>query len=95
MKIAKGKITTKKSGNGGYKSAWIYIPSKIYKDNMFPFKDDEELIIEIDDESLVISRNDDRSNVLRRFGVENANLPKLLEIKANENKNKPYLYFKD
>lgn len=62
---------------------------------MFPFKDDEEIVIEIDDESLIISRNDDRSNVLREFGVENANLPKLLEIKANENKYKPYLYFKD
>ncbi|MFW9825072.1 MAG: AMP-binding protein [Candidatus Thorarchaeota archaeon] len=95
MKIAKGKITTKKSGNGGYKSAWIYIPSKVYKNDLFPFKDNEEIIIEIGDDSLIISRNDDRSKVLREFGEENANLPKVLEIKAEENKNKPFLYYKD
>ncbi len=95
MREAKGKITTKKSGNGGYKSAWIYIPSKVYKDGLFPFHDDEEVIIEIEDESLIISRNDDRSKILREFGIENATLPKLLEIKAVENKHQPFLYFKD
>jgi crotonobetaine/carnitine-CoA ligase len=95
LKIARGKITTKKSGNRGYKSAWVYIPSKVYKDNLFPFQDDEEVIIEIEDDSLVISRNDDRSKVLREFGIENATLPRLLEIKAAENKDKPFLYFKD
>ena len=51
MKVAKGKITTKKSGNGGYKSAWIYIPSKVYKDELFPVQDNEEVIIEIVDGS--------------------------------------------
>jgi crotonobetaine/carnitine-CoA ligase len=95
LKVAKGKITTKKSGNGGYKSVWVYIPSKVSKDNLFPFQDDEEVIIEIEDESLVISKNDDRSKNLREFGVENATLPKLLEIKAAENKDQPFLYFKD
>jgi len=95
MKVAKGKITTKKSGNGGYKSGWIYIPSKVYKDNLFPFQENEEVIIEIEDESLVISKNDDRSKVLREFGAENATLPNLLEIKAAENMNQPFLYFKD
>lgn len=95
MKVAKGKITTKKSGNRGYKSGWIYIPSKVYKDNLFPFQDDEEVIIEIEDQSLVISKNDDRSKILREFGAENATLPRLLEIKAAENKNQPYLYFED
>ncbi|MHA2397475.1 MAG: AMP-binding protein [Promethearchaeota archaeon] len=95
MKTAKGKITTKKSGNRGYKSAWIYIPSKVYKDGLFPFLDDEEVIIEIEEESLVISKNDDRSKILRDFGKENATIPRLLEIKALENCHKPFLYFKD
>ena len=95
MTVAKGKITTKKSGNGGYKSVWIYIPSKVYKNSLFPFQDNEEVIIEIEDESLKISKNDDRSKILREFGIENATLPRLLEIKAAENKDQPFLYFKD
>ena len=95
MTTARGKITTKKSGNGGYKSAWIYIPSKIYKDKLFPFQDNEEIVIEIEDGSLVISKNDDLSKILREFGSDNATLPKLLEIKAVENKYQPFLYFKD
>ena len=53
MKEAKSKITTKKSGNRGYKSAWIYIPSKIYKSESFPFREDEEIIIDIEDENLI------------------------------------------
>jgi len=95
LKVAKGKITTKKSGNGGYKSAWIYIPSRVYKDELFPFQENEEVIIEIEDGTLVISKNDDRSKILRNFGIENATLPKLIEIKAEKNKDKPFLYFKD
>ena len=95
MKEAKSKITTKKSGNRGYKSAWIYIPSKIYKSDNFPFRDNEEVIIEIEEGSLTISKNDERSRILRSFGMENATLPKLLEIKAKTNKDQPFLYFKD
>ena len=95
MKEVKSKITTKKSGNGGYKSAWIYIPSKIYKNENFPFKEDEEIVIDIEDGSLIISKNDECSRIIRNFGVENATLPKLLEIKAEKNKNQPFLYFKD
>ncbi|MHA1992848.1 MAG: AMP-binding protein [Candidatus Hodarchaeales archaeon] len=95
MKEAKSKITTKKSGNGGYKSAWIYIPSKIYKSENFPFQDDEEVVIEIEEGSITISKNDERSRILRNFGVENATLPRLLEIKAKTNKFHPFLYFKD
>ena len=95
MKEAKSKITTKKSGNRGYKSAWIYIPSKIYKSDNFPFRDNEEVIIEIEEGSLTISKNDERSRILRSFGIENATLPKLLEIKAKTNKDQPFLYFKD
>ena len=55
MNEARGKITTKKSGNGGYKSAWIYIPSRIYRNDNFPFLDNEEVIIQIEDGSLKIS----------------------------------------
>jgi acyl-CoA synthetase (AMP-forming)/AMP-acid ligase II len=95
MNEARGKITTKKSGNGGYKSAWIYIPSKIYRNENFPFLDNEEIIIEIEDGSLKISKNDERSRIIRNFGLENASLPKLLDIKAKTNKNMPYLYFKE
>jgi crotonobetaine/carnitine-CoA ligase len=95
LKEAKSKITTKKSGNGGYKSAWIYIPSKIYKNEDFPFKDNEEVMIDIDDGSLKISKDDERSRIIRDYGRENATLPKLIEIKAESNKNRPYLYFKD
>jgi crotonobetaine/carnitine-CoA ligase len=95
MKMAKGKITTKKSGNGGYKSAWIYIPSKIYKNDDFPFADNEEIIIEIEEGSLKITKNDERSRLIRNFGMENATLPKLLEIKAKENRDQPFFYFKD
>ena len=95
MNEARGKITTKKSGNGGYKSAWIYIPSKIYRNDNFPFLDNEEIIIEIEDGTLKISKNDERSRIIRNFGIENATLPKLLEIKAKTNKNQPYLYFKE
>jgi len=95
MKEAKSKITTKKSGNRGYKSAWIYIPSKIYKSDDFPFQDNEEVIIEIEAGSITISKNDERSRILRNFGTENATLPRLLEIKAKTNKDQPFLYFKD
>jgi len=95
MTIAKGKITTKKSGNGGYKSVWIYIPSKIYKNDSFPFLEDEEVLIEIEDGVIIISKNDERSKILKSFGAENATLPKLLEIKASVNKDRPFLYFKD
>ncbi|KKM02760.1 hypothetical protein LCGC14_1781220, partial [marine sediment metagenome] len=95
MIIAKSKITSKKSGNGGYKSMWIYIPSKIYKNTSFPFKENEEVLIEIEDNSIIISKNDEKSKILKDFGIENATLPKLLEIKASVNKDRPFLYFKD
>ncbi|MFX1326209.1 MAG: AMP-binding protein, partial [Promethearchaeota archaeon] len=95
MQVAKGRITTKKSGNGGYKSAWIYIPSKVYKNEDFPFSDNEEVIIEIEEDSLKITKNDERSRIVRNFGMENATLPRLLEIKAKGNRDQPFLFFKD
>ena len=74
---------------------WIYIPSKIYKNSLFPFKEDEEVLIEIDEGSIIINKNDERFKVLKNFGLENANLPRLLEIKASVNKDRPFLYFRD
>jgi len=65
MTIAKSKITTRKSGNGGYKSVWIYIPSKISKDNSFPFQENEVVLIKIEDGSLIISKNDELSKIVR------------------------------
>ena len=53
------------------------------------------MIIDINDGNLVISKNDGRSKILRDFGVENATLPKLIELKAQKKKDDPYLYFKD
>ncbi|MHA1913620.1 MAG: AMP-binding protein [Promethearchaeota archaeon] len=93
--MGKGKLTTKKSGNGGYKSVWVYIPSKICKDDTFPFQDNEDVLIEIEEDTLVISKSDERSTIIRNFGIDNATLPKLLEIKATEKKDLPFLYFKD
>jgi crotonobetaine/carnitine-CoA ligase len=52
------------------------------------------VIIDIDDGNLVISKNEGRSKILRDFGVENATLPNLIKIKAERNKDKPFLYFK-
>ena len=56
MKTGKGRISKKKSGNRGYDSYWIYIPSKISKDLDFPFKDKEEVIIELKGERLEIRK---------------------------------------
>ncbi len=95
MRRAKGKITRKKSGGGGYESIWVYIPSKIAKDSSFPFSNKEDVNIEIIDDTLVISRRDELYDVIDRYGVENATIPKLLQSKAAENKNKPFLFFKD
>ncbi|MFX1477204.1 MAG: hypothetical protein ACFFCI_03645 [Promethearchaeota archaeon] len=47
MIILKGKNTTKKSGNGSYKSSCLYIPSRICKNSVFPFSDNEEVLIVI------------------------------------------------
>ena len=93
MKVGKGKITRKKSGGGKYDSAWIYIPSKIFKDKSFPFGDKSEVIIEIKDEKLIISRSYNLYKIMERYEIDDATLPKLLENKAKKNKNKIFLYF--
>ena len=95
MRRAKGKITRKKSGGGGYESIWIYVPSKIAKDSSFPFSNKEDVNVEIIDDTLIISRRDELYDIIERYGIENATIPKLLQKKATENKDKPFLYFKD
>ncbi|MFW9939713.1 MAG: AMP-binding protein [Candidatus Thorarchaeota archaeon] len=67
----------------------------MYKNENFPFQDNEEVIIDIDNGNLVISKNEGRSKILRDFGVENATLPNLINLKAERNKDLPFLYFKD
>ena len=95
MKRARGKITRKKSGGGGYESIWIYVPSKLAKDSSFPFSNKEDVNIEIIDDKLVISRRDELYDIIESYGIENATIPKLLQKKAAENKDKPFLYFKN
>ncbi len=95
MKIAKGRITLRKSGNRGYNSVWIYVPSKLVKDSSFPFEEKSEVIIEIDDEKLIIRKSYELSDIIKKYGIEDATLPKLLEKKALINDNRPFLYFND
>jgi len=95
MRRGKGKITTKKSGKGGYESTWLYIPSKLVKDSSFPFTEKEEVSIQIEDGSLIIKKRDVIQDIIEAYGIQNATLPKLIEDKANENGERTFLYFKD
>ena len=95
MELGKSKIVIKSSGNGKYKTTWIYIPSKIANDTSFPFGDDEEILIEVHGDSMVITKNNKRSRTIREFGINNVTLPKLLEKKAEENGERTFLYFND
>ncbi len=94
-----GRITTKKSGGSGYPSYWIYIPSKIAKSEKFPFKVDKfpyKIEIKITPEGkLLISKVDELTKIIMDYGLENATLPKVLEKKAKENKDRPFIYFKE
>ena len=93
MELGKSKIVIKPSGKGKYKTTWIYIPSKIANDTSFPFRRDEEILIEVQKDSILISKNNRRSRTLRKFGINNITLPKLLEKKAEENGELTFLYF--
>ncbi|MFX1237878.1 MAG: AMP-binding protein, partial [Promethearchaeota archaeon] len=95
MNIGKGKISKKKSGNQGYSSLWVYIPSKISKDPSFPFKDKEEVQVELKGGSLIIKKSYDLREITERFGIEDATIAKIVEDKAILNKGLPFLYFKD
>jgi hypothetical protein len=95
MKTAKGRISKKKSGNRGYKSCWVYIPSSISKDDYFPFKDKEEVIIELHGEKLIIHKNYELSQITKKYGIDYATLSNLVEKKAISNKDLPFIYFGD
>ncbi|MFX1481543.1 MAG: hypothetical protein ACFFCI_25975, partial [Promethearchaeota archaeon] len=56
MKTGKGRILKRKAGNRRYDSFWIYIPSKISKDLDFPFRDKEEVLIDLIGEHLNIRK---------------------------------------
>ena len=93
MELGKSKIVKKSSAKGKYRTTWIYIPSKIANDTSFPFKIDEEVFIEVQNDSLIITKNNKRSRTMREFGINNITLPKLLEKKAKENGEHIFLYF--
>jgi len=95
MKLGKSKIVVNLSHKGKYQTTWIYVPSKVAKDNSFPFTNDEEVLLEIQDDSLIISRHNKKSNKIKKFGKENITLTKLIEKKAIENGDKVFLYYKD
>ena len=93
-KLGKGKISIKKSGKG-YENFWLYIPSKIGKDSLFPFEDKEEVKIEIKNKQLIITKRDTLRELIKGYGIDNATLPYIIEEKANQNKHKPFLLFQD
>ncbi|MBN1802130.1 MAG: AMP-binding protein [Candidatus Lokiarchaeota archaeon] len=95
MKSGKGKISKKKSGNRGYSSLWVYIPSKISKDPSFPFRDKEEVNVELRGGSIIIKKSYDLHEITERFGIEDATVARIVEDKALLNKGLPFLYFKD
>ncbi|MCP4762461.1 MAG: ATP-dependent acyl-CoA ligase [archaeon] len=99
-KKGEGKVIIRKSGKSKdnqkkYGALWVYVPSKLSKDSSFPFLDKEEVQIELVDGKLIISKKDEFLEITEKFGYENATLPRLIEKKAIENKNRPFLYFKD
>lgn len=94
-KFGEGKVSYKSSGKGKYSAVWIYIPKVIADDEEFPFKNKERVLIEIENGKLVIGKKNELDSIINSYGIENASIPKLLYLKAKENKNKPFLYFKD
>ena len=89
------RLTVKKSGGKGYESSWIYVPSKMIKDNLFPFDKDDTLTVEVDNDTLVIRKKKVLVDSILKFGFKNAILSKLIETKALENPRKIFLFFKD
>ena len=93
MEFGKSKIVIKPSGKGKYKTTWIYVPSKVAKDSSFPFKNNEEVLIEIKNGSILITKDNVSSRMIKEYGVDNLTLPKLLRKKAVENSNQVILYY--
>ncbi|MFX1312659.1 MAG: AMP-binding protein [Promethearchaeota archaeon] len=95
MKTAKGRIIKRKSGNRKYDSFWIYIPSKISKNYDFPFRDKEEVLIDLIGEHLQIRKIYNLSELTEGYNIEDATIPKIIESKASLNKDKPFIYYQD
>ncbi len=95
MTIGKGRISKKKSGNRGYGSYWIYIPSKMSGDAAFPFRDKEEVNIELKGSTLIVNKIFNLNEITEKYGLVNATLPELLEKKALANRSLPLIYFKN
>jgi len=95
MEFGKSKIVIKPSGKGKYKTTWIYVPSKVAKDSSFPFKNDEEVLIEIKNDSILITRDNKRSRMIKEYGIDNITLPKLLNKKALDNNDQIILFYKN
>ncbi len=95
MKTGKGRILKRKSGNRRYDSFWVYIPSKISRDYDFPFRDREEVLIDLIGEHLEIRKIYNLSELTKVYDIEDATIPKIIECKASLNKDKPFIYYKD
>ena len=95
MEFGKSKIVIKPSGRGKYNTTWIYVPSKVAKDSSFPFENDEEVLIEIKNDSILITKNNVSSRMIKAYGVTNLTLPKLLRKKAAENSDQIILFYRN
>ena len=95
MEFGKSKIVEKPSGKGKYKTTWIYVPTKVANDSSFPFKNDEEVLLEIKNDSIIIRRDNVHSRMIKEYGSGNETLPKLLRKKATENSNQVILYYEN
>ncbi|MBD3216113.1 MAG: AMP-binding protein [Candidatus Lokiarchaeota archaeon] len=95
MKTGEGRITERTSGNRGYKSTWVYIPSDISKDESFPFNNKEKVIIELKNNKLIIHKIHDVKEITTNYGISDATLCQLIETAAEKNNEKPLLYYHD
>jgi hypothetical protein len=95
MKTGKGRILKRKAGNRKYDSYWIYLPSKISKDYDFPFRDKEQVLIDLIGERLEIRKIYNLRELTKVYGIEDATIPKIIESKASINKDKPFIYYRD
>ncbi|MFX1420374.1 MAG: AMP-binding protein, partial [Promethearchaeota archaeon] len=95
MKTGKGRILKRKAGNQKYDSFWIYIPSKISKDYDFPFRDKEQVLIDLIGEHLEVRKIYNLKELTKIYGIEDATIPKIIESKASLNNNKPFIYYRD
>ncbi|UCC18725.1 MAG: AMP-binding protein [Promethearchaeota archaeon] len=95
MKTGKGRILKRKAGNRKYNSYWVYIPSKISKDYDFPFRDKEQVLIDLIGEHLEIRKIYNLSELTKTYSIEDATIPKIIESKALLNNNKPFIYYRD